>query len=106
MSPTGVFIDGPLRGEVMTVTPTPTFHVMLPARATVCNRDPGAEERFDYEAERVTYYVIMQGLDGHVVMLSTKTGSDAIISSLKSWVESNFQAERWYKNCRDEGAWE
>ena len=104
--PTGVFLDGPLKGEVMRVTPTPTFRVMLPPRVTVCTCDPSGDEVFPHEAETIEYHVVMRGIDNRVVMLSIRNDSDAVLSSLKQWVVSNFQAERWYKNCRDERAWE
>jgi hypothetical protein len=96
-----IFVDGPLIGEVKDIPHMPTFEVLLPPRVTICTCDEW-DEISPIQSETVTYHIIMRG--DNVAMMAIDKTPEGVLSSMKYWVRSNFSAEIWQRNCRDERA--
>lgn len=100
----GVFIDGPLAGEVRSLPDAPpTWRVPLPPRVTFCNCDPGKlpiEAR--KPAEIFEYHRIAHG--PKVAIYSKEQDDNAILRELKEWVTTDLKSPMLLRHCRDKRA--
>jgi hypothetical protein len=102
----GIFIDGPLAGEVMPIhEPSPTYYAPLPARETICDciHEDG-DIVAEHPAETFTYYRILIG--SNIAIYSKESNDEQILHSLKNWIITDLSStKRWSFNCRDRRAW-
>ena len=102
----GVFIDGPLAGEVKQLPPLPPsgiWRIPLPERVTVCDCDPNDWPlEFSKGPDVAEYHVICHG--PRVAILALEGTDEQILRKLDSWMVSDLGNPRWVRHCRDKRA--
>ena len=98
-----IFIDGPLRGEVMEHFDFgPIYRVPLPRRITVCDCNASSPDEWESPAGEFVYHAVCRGQE---IVLYSKHDNDgqAILNSLKEWIISDLTHD-WHLHCRDRRA--
>lgn len=102
----GVFIDGPLAGEVRQLPLLPRsgiWYVPLPERVTICDCDPNeGAQTCSKGPDVVEYHVICHG--PRVAILALDGDDEQILRKLDSWLVSDLGNPRWVRHCRDRRA--
>jgi hypothetical protein len=100
----GVFIDGPLAGEVKSLgqPAPPRWYFPLPRRMTICECDPERDTEHEYEPKIQEYYRICVG--PNVAVYSVHDDDETLLRSLKEWIVTDLRADLIAVGCHDRRA--
>ena len=101
----GVFIDGPLIGEVKEFPPGHSvWRVPLPATEVICDCDPGESQVFETAPREVVYHRIAAG--PKVAIYSLEDDDEKVlVRNLESWVHTDLSSPLLRYHCRHRRAW-